>query len=226
MVGTRSRYGVIDRTVGTLLQHARLSRKLSFDAVAQELRIPPAQLRALEEGDLTVFSAEVYARGAYVKYAAYLGVTNPDSYQALLRAVAGVRERVTLRVPQPASWLERMITPYRVLVFVLGCGAVMITGYIGWHVQAFVRQPRLELFSPMNGIVTATEVAVEGRVEEGVVVTINGEAMLLRDDGSFATVLSLRPGINVLSIEARGAAGTTRIIQRELLVPRTTVLGG
>ncbi len=222
MVGTHSKQKAADETVGALLRRERLHRRLTLDAVAEVLRIPPQQLRALEEGDVRVFSAEVYARGAYVNYATYLGVTDSGSYQALLRSLSGMRERAALSVPVPAGWLERMLTPYRVLLAGFGLLAALVAGYIGWQVRIFVREPRLELLAPEEAVIFASEVVVRGRTEREAHVTVNGETVLLRDDGSFEVVLPLKPGINVLQVGAAGASGSARVIRRELLVPRSS----
>jgi hypothetical protein len=219
MVGTRSSGRATDTSVGELLQQERLRRRLSLDAVAHDLRIPPRQLKALEEGDLSVFSAEVYARGAYMHYASYLGIADTRTYQALLRLLSGVRERVALTVPLPASWWERVLTPSRVFLLGLGMVTMVIAAYIGWHVQAFVRQPGLELLEPEQGVIAASEVKVRGTAEEGSVVTVNGEPILLNEQGVFELVLPLKPGVNVVQVEARGASGSAHVIRRELLLP-------
>ena len=80
------------KRAGQRLREARLARRLTVDDVAVRIRIPPKQLRALEEGNLTVFSAEIYAKGAYTKYASYLGVDSKDAWHYFLRTLAGVKD--------------------------------------------------------------------------------------------------------------------------------------
>lgn len=211
-----------EASVGAALRDVRLRRGLTLDAVADTLRIPPAQLNALEENDFSVFSAGVYARGAYLKYASYLGITDPALYQRFLRLLSCVRGQALLQVPVPATWFERMFTSSRILALGVFLVAVVIASYIGWHVQAFVRQPGLEVFSPdlTASVVAPPEVVVRGWAEAGAHVAVNGEGVLVGDDGSFETVLPIGFGINVIQVEARGASGNTHVIRRELLVPR------
>jgi len=212
---------MVDTSAGEALRAVRRKRKLTLDAVAVELRIPPKHLKALEQGKLAVFAAEVYARGAYIKYARYLGVDRQDTYYAFLRSLSGTHERVSLRLPQRARWLVRVWTPAGVIVLTVLAGVLAVAGYLGVQVREFVRLPSLELIGPVSGIVEASQVAVRGRAEEKAYVTINGETVFLAEDGTFEAILPLRPGINVLQLEAKGASGRTRVLKRDLLVPRT-----
>lgn len=212
---------MVGASAGDILQTARRKKGLTLDAVAAELRIPPAHLEALEQGNLGVFAAEVYARGAYVRYARYLGVGRQKTYYAFLRSLSGVKERVPLRLPQRARWLGRVWTPAGVLVLGALMGVLLVIGYLGLQVRAFVRLPDLELLEPTVAVIEGPQVTVRGRAEAEAQVTVNGQTALLAGDGTFEMELSLRPGINVLQLEARGASGRTRVLKQDLLVPRS-----
>jgi hypothetical protein len=197
-----------------------LARKLSLAVVASELTIPIHYLEALEEGDLTIFPAEVYARGAYMKYAHYLGVETKQMDQAFLRALCNARELVPLKLHTPRSWLARVMTGRWLLMVTLSFLAMVVGGYLLWQVQSFLRLPGLRVITPAQGIITDETLTVEGWVEDQAVVNVNGEAVFVADDGSFSAPLRLHRGINVLRVEATNAAGRSRIVERDLLVPR------
>lgn len=221
MVGTRSRRVAGDRSAGEALRAVRRRLKLSLDEAGVDLRIPPRQLKSLEEGDLSVFAAEVYARGAYVKYARYLGVKSEHTHRAFLRSLSEARELVPLTVPRSASWLARVWGPAGVIVLLLLAGVALVAGYLAWQVQTFVRVPPLQLTEPQESVVSASSVMVRGVTEPTVLLTVNGEAVLLGPDGAFAHSLPLRRGVNLLRVEATGASGRTNVIEQHLLVPRT-----
>lgn len=221
MVGTRSRRIVGDRSAGEALRAARRRLKLSLDEAGVALRIPPRQLKSLEEGDLSVFAAEVYARGAYVKYARYLGVKSDHTHRAFLRALSEARELVPLTVPRAASWLARVWGPAGVIVLSLLAGMALVASYLAWQVQAFVRVPPLMLTEPQEVVLSQPSVTVRGVTEPDVLLSINGEAVLLGPDGAFTHFLPLRRGVNVLRVEAMGASGRTNVVEQRLLVPRT-----
>src|SRR3989338_1986613 len=208
------------KRAGQRLREARLARRLTVDDVAVRIRIPPKQLRALEEGNLTVFSAEIYAKGAYTKYAYYLGVDSKDAWHYFLRTLAGVKVKVPLRVPLLATWWQRTLTPTGVLVLLVGLVILLVAGYIGWQVLSFIRVPALVLLEPSAVIVEGSEVLIKGRAEVDAVVEINGERVLLDGANEFAYILAVKEGINVLEVRASGASGRLNTITKHLLVPR------
>ncbi len=209
-----------DLKAGTRLKKARLSCQLTLDEVALALRIPPLHLKSLEEGDLSVFCAAVYAKGAYVKYASYLGINSKDSLHAFLRSLSCVRRRVPLKLPVPSTWLHRFLTPSGVLMMVIALSVLLVAGYITQQIESFVRLPALALAEPTGSILSGAEVLVKGLTEAETEVTVNGENVLLNGANEFDFVLPLRSGINVLQVEAKGTSGRTRVITRHLLVPK------
>lgn len=221
MVGTRSRRSAGGSSAGEALRAARRKLHLGLDEIGVTLRIPPRQLKSLEEGDLSVFAAEVYARGAYVKYARYLGVGGERTHRAFLRALSEAREQVPLKVPRAASWVARMWGPVGVAVLSLLAGVVLVAGYLAWQVQTFVRVPYLTLSEPRAAVLEQSSVTVRGQTQPDARLSINGEAVLLKPDGAFTFSLPLRRGVNVLRVEATGASGRTNVVERRLLVPRS-----
>jgi len=221
MVGARSKQATASYEAGKVLRQARLDRRLTLDDVAVDLRIPPDQLACLEEGDLTIFPAEVYARGAYLRYASYLGVEGRETFNSFLRSMTEVREMVPLKLPRTATWLVRIWTPVGVIVLGIGAAVMLVAGYIGWQVQSFVRLPDLEVAWPNEVVISQPWLEMMGQAERDAVVQINGATVLLREDETWSHQLPLRMGINVIRVEATGAAGRTRVLQKEILRPRT-----
>lgn len=61
-------------TVGELLRETRIKRGLDLNAVAEETRISPRNLQAIEDGNFTSLPAEVFSRGFYSLYAQLLSL--------------------------------------------------------------------------------------------------------------------------------------------------------
>lgn len=59
-------------TVAEQLRTAREAKKLTIDQVAEMTKIRTDHIRALEEGNFNVFSAQIYIRGSVKNYAATL----------------------------------------------------------------------------------------------------------------------------------------------------------
>lgn len=233
MVGTRpckARVGVGSKgasqltKVGSILTEARSRLGINVQMAARDLRIPEKHLRALEEGDLSVFAAEIYAKGAFTKYAQYLGVHAQTTQHAFQRVLSQVREFVPLRVHTPKPWLVAIMTPAYVLAVALAGIALVVGAYVAWQVMTFVRLPELDVLSPAGVMVEGRSVVVQGKAGEDSVVLVNGKQALLGDGGGFEQKLYLHEGINVIQVSATNAAGRTRTVTRDVLVPKVEVV--
>lgn len=210
-----------DATVGRLLAEARLRRNVSLEQVAAQLKIPLKHLVGLEAGDLSVFSAEIYARGAFAKYTTFLGVQTQATQRAFQRVLTGAREYVPLHVHTPQSWLAAQFTPRWVLAAAIGLAAAVVGGYVIWQASSFFSLPALRLIQPVGGIVTTSEITVSGRADTAATVRVNEAQVVVDAAGNFSTRLGVHPGINVIQITATNAAGRTRTMQKDILVPRS-----
>jgi cytoskeleton protein RodZ len=222
MVGTRSKRGG-NRQVGERLVTARRRQRFSLEFAAQKLNIPVRQLQAMEAGDFSIFAAEVYARGAYLRYAEFLGLDPSVVEPEMLQALSATRERVPLRLHTPLSWFERVFTPRWILLAIVAVIACGISGYIIWQVGSFLWLPFLKIEEPARPIVATENITVKGQAEPQAQVTINGETVLLQNNGYFQFQLYLHPGVNVLHIEAKNTAGRKQVFERHLLLPRQTL---
>lgn len=200
------------------LVEARRRRGLSRAMAARALRVPEAQIQALEEGNLSFFSAEVYARGLFMKYARMLDL--PQAYrQEFLRILTGAREVVPLHIHSPLPWVQG-ITARWVLVLLFCVAGFFVSGFLGWQVYGYWRLPDLVVTEPVSDIVDGSVVVVRGMAETGNVVRLNEQLIVLAEDGTFAVPLYLEPGVSVLRVESENAAGRVRVVERSLLVPR------
>ncbi len=209
-----------DVSVGSLLRTAREHRRLTLDDVVTELHIPRKHLIALEQGNLSVFTAEIYAHGAFTKYASFLDVQADHTHHAFMRVLSGAREFVPLRVHTPRPWLHAMFTPHWILAAALSFVATILGGYIAWQVNSFFRLPGLTLAEPSAGVSETQNITVRGTAGGDADITVNGEQVLLNQDGLFSYDLVLRKGVNTIRVEATNGAGRTRTITRDVLVPR------
>jgi cytoskeleton protein RodZ len=82
-------------TAGALLGAAREASGLSIDAVAQQLKLAPRQVRALEEGDYTHLPGRTFVRGFIRNYARLVGL-DPDK---VLRALPAGAAAPALEAP-------------------------------------------------------------------------------------------------------------------------------
>ncbi|MEX0650196.1 MAG: helix-turn-helix domain-containing protein [Candidatus Andersenbacteria bacterium] len=203
-----------------LVREARYSQQISLEQAAKDLHIPIEQLEALEQGDVSSFAAEVYARGAYTQYAIYLGIDSQLAQRAILRSLSSVRVIAPLKVYTPARWFERIQHP-RFFIIGLGlCASLLVGGYIVWQLRLFWQLPALAVTSPQESVIDADHIVVRGTSEKGIKLFVNGESFLLKEDNTFELDIDLHPGVNVIQLEGTNAAGRKRVVERHYLRPR------
>lgn len=217
MVGVRPGKGGNHEGIGDRLRRERLLMHLSLEEVSGELHIPYKQLVALESDDYSVFSAELYARGAYSTYEKFLGIATDESSNAFLRSLSKVRQHVPLTLHTPALWFERLIHPTVILAAVGVFLALIVGGYITWQLDTFWRLPDVVINDPVDHVIAGDRVTITGTTEEKVQITVNEENVLLRPDSSFSVPLILHEGINTVRVEAKNSAGRVRAKQLFLL---------
>lgn len=80
-------------TVGEILRAARLSKRLEYDAIAAEIHVRPAQLRAIEEGNIAALPGMTYALGFVRSYATHLRLNAPEIVQRFKAEHANVQNQ-------------------------------------------------------------------------------------------------------------------------------------
>lgn len=88
--------GVAAASAGALLRAAREAAGMSIDAVAQQLKLAPRQVKAIEDGDFTHLPGRTFVRGFIRNYARLVRL-DPDS---VLAALPGAASTPTLDSPQ------------------------------------------------------------------------------------------------------------------------------
>ena len=115
------------REVGAQLRQRRLERGEDLDGIAKSLRIKPAYLFGIEQGDLSSLPGRPYALGFLRSYADYLGFDGEDLVGKIKAAVADLTDRTRLRIRMPLPENRLPKTPAVVISL-----AIVIGVYAGW----------------------------------------------------------------------------------------------
>ena len=127
-------------TVGEQLRAARETQKLAVHQVADLTKIRGDHIRALEEGNYSVFSAPVYIRGFVRTYATLLKLDAPRILEQLSVELAGSGQKEpTLGQPaggivddamfQFSKFVRRLALPAVVTLVVV---VALVATYFGW----------------------------------------------------------------------------------------------
>jgi cytoskeletal protein RodZ len=101
-------------TVAEQLRAAREAKKLTVQNVADATKIRTDHIRALEEGNFSVFSAPIYIRGSVKNYATTLKLDVPQIMAALDAELKG-----TEKFSEPPPFTEETSRPLDRVLFVL-----------------------------------------------------------------------------------------------------------
>lgn len=191
---------------------------MSIAAVAQQTKIRPAYVRALEECRFTdIPYAVIYQKHFIRRYAEAIGLKTPGLLQQFTVEEAPARPDQ----PQPIKRMSRRFQNLPALFKNLAV-AMMVLGlisYLGWQVRSIVTPPALAVFTPPDGFVTThPDLLIYGATVKEAQVSINGQKITTDREGQFKETLSLAPGINRLEITAKKRHGKTSQSTRHVIL--------
>jgi len=194
-------------TLGEKLKKLRDDKRVSLRDVSKQTGIKKEYLEFLESGKYAKLPADVYAKGFLRSYADYLGVPS----KALIRLFdreKGIEQHKESKANQKAYILKSHIssfvfTPKVVITFLVI--AVVFGGFLYLYTEFdnFVSEPRLVILEPVSGSqVHSLSVPVRGTAEKDALVFINGQEVLVDEEGGFSQEIELHQGTNTLIVEA------------------------
>jgi len=164
--------------LGQRLHQKRLQRKQSLEEIAQELKIKPTFLAAIERGEYHKLPSPAYAQGFVRNYATYLGLSKAETTMLFKREFDEKRAMKVLpdsMVKTKEFPIERIRIQQSLIAFVFFL--VIVLGYLFFQYRAAFLPPYLTVSTPQAGSKTSQDVIVTGTADNNATVTINGEAV-------------------------------------------------
>jgi len=101
----------------------------------------------------------------------------------------------------------------------LAAVVIVIFIYLSYRLEKIVAPPKLELSNPAANLITKERsLEIIGRTEPETQIIINGEKILSDSAGNFLTTVSLKTGINMITITAQKKYGRETRLIRQVLV--------
>ncbi len=199
-------------TVGLILTEARHARNLSLKQAAKKLNIPELYLAALESDDWEALPRGDYGRYFLRQYAQFLGL----SADKLLNQYPGPNLPQVVQPPKgPPIDPSQAVHPLRRIILIGIALAVVV--YLIIAARAVFMPPYLEIITPVNdNTVTSPQVSLVGITRPGTEVLVNNESVEVLESGNFLVNVSLRPGLNTLTIKARKNFSRQAIVIRRI----------
>lgn len=103
-----------------------------------------------------------------------------------------------------------------ILIFLTICVCFI---YLGYRINKIISPPLLIIESPAANLTTdQTSLKVAGRTEAEANLIINGQTVLTDKNGDFSQTISLKNGINIITITANKKHSRGNTIVRQVLV--------
>ncbi|MFH1368780.1 MAG: RodZ domain-containing protein [Elusimicrobiota bacterium] len=112
------------KLIGEILKKRREERKLTLEEIHNDTYISKGYIKALEEGNMDVFPAEVYYLGFLKRYASYLRL-NPD--ELVSRYYNSIKQRVET---SEDFKINKKIINYRPVLFIILFAIFSVTAYL------------------------------------------------------------------------------------------------
>ncbi len=214
-------------TLGEYLSEVRNQLNLTLEEVAQKTGVYEKFIYYIEAGKYQLLPPDVYVLG-FLKKLAEVYAVSQDLLLEQYKKERGIVEHVSREriAPQRGwkAWVQKVsITPK--LLTVTGSVVVGVIAFFYVVIQVFAinKTPALTIFEPRNDtVIEGTSITVSGKTEPGITVSINGQNVFVKNDGSFQTVLGTAPGQSELRVEAQNKFGkkNTQLISMRVEEPQ------
>jgi cytoskeletal protein RodZ len=183
------------------------------------LKIHVRFLKALEEGNYSIFSSPVHLKGFLKNYSSFLSLP-VDEILAFFRREYPIEKNVTLTDSlKPLSSPVILVTPERIVSATVIFLTLVFFGYLFFQYRSFTNAPGLTVVEPSRDFKTTENItSVSGQTSKDATLKINGQEINLTEEGNFSTAIALLDGINVLNFAAKNK------LDKETRVTRTIIL--
>jgi cytoskeletal protein RodZ len=203
--------------LGPRLHQKRVQRKQTLEEIAQELKIKPTFLAAIERGEYNKLPSPAYAQGFVQNYAAYLGISKAETTMLFKREFDEKRAMKVLpdsmlktkEFPIKRIHIQRSVITFIVLI-------ALVLGYLFFQYRTAFFPPYLAVTSPQAGSKITQDVTVSGTADSNATVTVDGETASVASNGSFQKDITLFPGDSTITVKATNRSGKTSTIQRSV----------
>jgi len=207
------------RSVSSILRTARQNKGVSLADASRALKIHVRFLKALEEGNYSIFSSPVHLKGFLKNYSSFLGLP-VDEILAFFRREYPIEKNVTLTDSlKPLSSPVVLVTPERIVSATVIFLTFVFFGYLFFQYRSFTNAPGLTVVEPSRDFKTTENItSVSGHTSKDATLKINGQEINVTEEGNFSTAITLLDGVNVLNFAAKNK------LDKETRVTRTIIL--
>ncbi len=205
--------------LGEKFKKASEEKNLDKKTLLRLTHIPEKYLMAIEEGTYNILPKAKSHRLAYIRSLAKALEIPSDECIVQFEKEAGLDNADLahpLRSIQLFPFASISIFLRNLLVVAL---VLLFYGYLVWQVRGVLQPPYLEVFTPTEGnLVSSPRTTIQGETEKESRLTVNGQDIMVNEQGKFSTDIDLSGGVNTIQISATKKHGKTTTIIRHVVV--------
>jgi cytoskeletal protein RodZ len=208
-------------TVSEQLRSARQAKNLKLKEVSKKLNIGEKYLTALEKGEYEKLPHGVYGKNFLREYAVFLGLDYKKlalDFEAEINILEPKRQKEIFS-KQVIKKRYLLAMPKIIRNILISLIILICFIYLGYRINKIISPPLLIIDNPeLNLITDQTSILVSGKTETEANLIINGETALSDKSGNFSKLISLKNGLNIITITANKKYGRNNTIIRQVLV--------
>jgi transcriptional regulator with XRE-family HTH domain len=206
-------------TLGEKLREMRQAAHLTLSELAEQTKIQKHFLEAFEKGRYESLPAPLYAR-QYLKTLVQTLGGDTDYYLELFEKEHGTCDCLAhARLPRTRTHEKH----FRLAGRSMRLSAILIITalvclYLGSQMFSLLQPPVLTLFDPKDGFTTSSPtLTVSGQTQEGAILLVNEQKIVLEQGGIFHTEIILERGVNIIAFEARNRYSRPAVEYRRVI---------
>ena len=206
--------------VGNYLRAEREKKNLNLKDISLKINIKPEYLSALENGNHDSLPGGVYEKTFLKKYSSFLGL-DQKKINKLYAQEKTLLKKVSKNIfsNKVTSAQELLVFPKIIRTSLIVFFVLALFSYLGFYLKNSLSLPNLEIYTPADNLVTNNyAVDIKGQTATPNQIMINGELLLKDDLGNFKENVSLKKGLNEITITAQNKYGREKIIKKQILV--------
>ena len=204
------------KTAGQILKSKREEKRKKISSLATELKIREEYLVALEEDRYQVIAGgPAVIQGLIRSYAEILGLDGEKVVAVFRRDFIPPASSQELMPKKIETKKKLRVTPGKIGAFLGAIFILLIIFFLGRQLFFRFGAPRIILSSPREGEkISGGQVIIQGKIEGGDMIMIEGEPLTLTSDGSFRQERECLSGENMVLLEAFNPHGKKSQLER------------
>lgn len=197
-------------TLGEKLRKLRSDRRVALNEVSRVTQIQIKYLEALEDGAYDRLPADVYVKGFLRSYADFFGVDEAILVK-LYEKEKGIKRNLEKsrnggredNYREPLNISSFVFTPKKITAVIASFLVLAGFFYLYRELGSFSDAPRLVILSPENNAqIDSNSTTIEGITDTDARLFINGQPILIGDDGKFKETITMQKGVNVIQVKS------------------------